>query len=60
MKRKLKIICSAALICAAVTLLTACAKWDTPYKTLDKEGYTVSIQRQIAMFLIKDNITTPV
>lgn len=44
MKRKLKIICSAALICAAVTLLTACAKWDTPYKTLDKEGYTVSIR----------------
>lgn len=44
MKRKLKIICSAALICAAVTLLTACAKWDTPYQTLDGQGYTVSVR----------------
>ena len=44
MKRKLKLICSAALICAAVTLLTACAKWDTPYQTLDEKGYTVSVR----------------
>ena len=44
MKRKLKIICSAALICAAVTLFTACAKWDTPYQTLDEKGYTVSVR----------------
>ena len=44
MKRKLKIICSAALICAAVTLFTACAKWDTPYQTLDDKGYTVSVR----------------
>ena len=44
MKRKLKIICLAALICAAVTILTACAKWGTPYQTLDEKGYTVSVR----------------
>ena len=44
MKRKLKIICSALLICAAVTILTACAKWDTPYQALDDMGYTVSVR----------------
>ena len=44
MKRKLKIICLAALICAAVTTFTACARWGSPYQTLDEQGYTVSVR----------------
>lgn len=44
MKKKLKMICSAVLLCAAVAGLTACAKWNTPYDTLDEQGYTVSVR----------------
>ncbi len=44
MKKLLKIICSTAIVTAAVTLFTACGNWNTPYDTLDKDGYTVSVR----------------
>lgn len=37
-------ICAAALVLLAAGCFTACSKWDTPYKTLDKSGYTVSVR----------------
>lgn len=37
-------ICAAILLLLAAGCFTACSKWDTPYKTLDKNGYTVSVR----------------
>ena len=41
---RIKWVFALALILAAAGCFTACAQWKTPYKTLDKDGYTVSVR----------------
>ncbi|MBQ9115524.1 MAG: hypothetical protein IJY04_00720 [Clostridia bacterium] len=44
MKKKFKIILAAIIVIAAATCLCACSQWNTPYDTLDGEGYKVSVR----------------
>ena len=44
MKRKILITISAAAVLLLAALLMGCSRWDTPYTSLDKEGYTVSVR----------------
>ncbi len=44
MKKILKLVCGVCLLVAAVTVITACGKWGDTYKTLEEQGYTVSIR----------------
>ncbi len=41
---RIKWVFALALILAATGCFTACAQWKTPYKTLDRDGYTVSVR----------------
>ncbi|MBQ8415623.1 MAG: hypothetical protein IJX13_01785 [Clostridia bacterium] len=44
MKKKLILLISALLLLATVICLSACAQWEPPYSSLNKDGYTVSIR----------------
>ena len=44
MKRFLSIIIAAVLIAVAMTTITSCSQWDTPYGDLDEAGKTVSVK----------------
>ena len=44
MKRLLKHLVWVAAILVAVTCITACSKWGTPYESMDKDGFNVSVR----------------
>lgn len=47
MKTKTKIAIACGCACAATLLLAGCTIWDTPYDTLGKSDYTVSVRYDI-------------
>ncbi len=44
MKKIWKYLIATAVLCTAAVTATGCSQWDTPYESLDKEGYTVSVR----------------
>ena len=44
MKKILKYVVWVAALIVAVTCITSCSKWGTPYEEIDKDGYNVSVR----------------
>ncbi len=44
LRSKILRISALTLVLIAAGCFTACSKWETPYKTLDESGYTVSVR----------------
>ncbi len=44
MKKILKYVVWVAALLVAVTCITSCSKWGTPYEEIDKDGYNISVR----------------